>query len=135
MAYVSLCDSNSSLFYNFFDSCSNNSESCQPELHQLVPVYTFPDTQKPLAIYAGKKYKPIALKVRPVEMELPSRFWIICDIKGNLLKDMPVLSMNPPTYVPIGRYTEEWKEVIDKVHVGDFLLPEEQKLLHHFMSV
>ena len=83
----------------------------------------------------GKKYKPIALKVRPVEMELPSRFWIMHDIKGDPLKDMPVLLTNPPPYVPTGRYIEERKEVINKVHAGNFLLLEEQKLLYHFMGI
>ena len=135
MAYISLCDSNSPLFHNFFDSHSDNSESHQPKLRQLVPVYTFPNTQKPLAICTGKKYKPVALKVRPVETELPSKFQIMHNIKGDPLKDMPVLLTNPPTYAPTRRYTEERKEVIDKVHAGNFLLLEERKLLHHFMSV
>jgi hypothetical protein len=70
----------------------------------------------------GKKYKPVGLKVQPVETELPSRFCIMHDIKGDLLKDMPNLSTQPSTYAPTGRYTEEQKAVIDKVHSGNFLL-------------
>ena len=86
-----------------------------------------------VAIFASKRYKPVTLKVCLVETELPSCFRITCNIKGDLLKDMPTLSSHPPSYTPKGQYTEEQKEVIDKAHPGNFLLLEEHKLLHHFM--
>jgi hypothetical protein len=35
----------------------------------------------------------------------------------------------------MGRYTQERKEQFDQVHVGDFLLPEEKKLMHQFMCL
>ena len=79
------------------------------------------------------KYKPVAQKVKPVIQELPSQFRIIRDIKGDPLAEMPALSPNPPEFEPVGRYTQERKEKIDKVHKEGFLLPEERKLLHHFM--
>ena len=79
------------------------------------------------------KYKPVALKVKPVIQELPSQFRIIRDIKGDPLAEMPELSRNPPDFEPVGRYTQERKEQFDKQHKGDFLLAEERKLLHHFM--
>ena len=79
------------------------------------------------------KYKPVALKTRPVIQELPDKFRIKREIIGDPLADMPELSPNPPDFVPKGRYTEECKEKIDSVHEGDFLLPEERKLMHHFM--
>ncbi|KAJ3720248.1 hypothetical protein DFJ43DRAFT_960074, partial [Lentinula guzmanii] len=46
---------------------------------------------------------------------------------------MPKLSTHPPEFTPTGRYTEERKAIIDKVHEGDFLWPEERKLMHHLM--
>ena len=95
----------------------------------------FRNAQTPLAIYAGKKYKPVALKVRPVKTELPSQFRITHNIKGDPLKDILTLSANPPPFVLTGRYTEERKDVIDRVHPGDFLLPEERVLMHHFMCL
>src|SRR6202789_280427 len=79
------------------------------------------------------KYKPVALKVKPVIQELPSKFRIIRDIKGDPLAEMPELSPNPPDFEPVGRYTQERKEQFDKQHKEDFLLAEERKLLHHFM--
>ena len=48
---------------------------------------------------------------------------------------MPTLLTRLPAFEPTGRYTEERKEVIDKAHPGDFLLPEERALMHHFMCL
>jgi hypothetical protein len=72
----------------------------------------------------GKHYKPMACKIRPIETELPSRFHIIQDIKGDLLQDMPALSLTPPNFTLRGRYTNEQHEQFDTVHTGNFLLPE-----------
>ena len=79
------------------------------------------------------KYKPVALKTRPVIQELPPEFRIKREIIGDPLAEMPKLSPNPPDFVPTGRYTEERQDKIDKIHGEDFLLPEERKLMHHFM--
>ena len=81
------------------------------------------------------KYKPVALKTRPVVQELPAEFRIKREIIGDPLAEMPKLSPNPPEFVPTGRYTQDRKEQFDKVHEGDFLLPEERKLMHHFMML
>ena len=79
------------------------------------------------------KYKPVALKTRPVVQELPAKFRIKREIIGDPLAEMPKLSPNPPDFVPTGRYTEERRNKIEKKHEEDFLLPEERKLMHHFM--
>jgi hypothetical protein len=83
--------------------------------------------------FVTKKYKPVAQKIRPVYQDLPDKFRIIRDIKGDPLDTLPLLNKNPPEFVPTGRYTAERKEQFDKVHSGEFLWPEERKLLHHFM--
>ncbi|KDR73773.1 hypothetical protein GALMADRAFT_18463, partial [Galerina marginata CBS 339.88] len=46
---------------------------------------------------------------------------------------MPELNPNPTDFVPTGRYTETRQKAFDKVHEGDFLLPEERKLVHNVM--
>ena len=96
-------------------------------------VYILLNIKVPLAIYTGKKYKLVALKVCLVETELPSHFRITYNIKEDPLKDMPTLLLHPPLYMPKGWYTEEEKKVIDKVHPSNFLLPEECKFLYYFM--
>jgi hypothetical protein len=86
-----------------------------------------------VSVFAGKKYKPVGLKVRPVYTELPDKYRIKREIIGDPLKDMPGLNPNPRDYCPTGRYTDERKAIIDKLHAGAFLWPEERKLLHEFM--
>ena len=83
---------------------------------------------------AKKKYKPVALKVRPVIGELPEQFRIIRDIKGDPLDTLPTLSPHPIPFAPTGRYTAERQVIFDKNNKG-FLLPEERKLMHHFMMI
>jgi len=127
-AYISLCDIDSLSFHNLFPSDTHTIDLLTP-----VQTISFPTIQTLLAIYAGKKYKPVAIKVRPVETKLPSRFHIMHDIKGNLLKDMLVLMTQPPPYTPTSWYTKEHKDIIEHAHPGDFLLLEEHALMHHFM--
>ena len=81
-----------------------------------------------------KKYKPVALKVRPVLTDLPDKFRIIRNITGDPLADIPILDPNPAEFVPYGRYTLERKDLFDKNNPG-FLLDDERKLLHHFMML
>ena len=79
------------------------------------------------------KYKPVALKVKLMIQELSAEFRIKREILGDSLAEMPEL--NPPDSVPTGRYTQERKDHFDKVYKGDFLLAEEQTLMHHFMML
>lgn len=81
-----------------------------------------------------KKYKPVALKVKPIVGELPDKFRIVRNITGDPLANLPILDPNPPDFKPCGRYTQERKELFDKNNAG-FLLDEERKLLHHFMMI
>ena len=86
-----------------------------------------------VSVYAGKKYKPVALKVKPVYTELPDQYRIKREIKGDPLAGMPSLNPKPPEFVPTGRYSKERMQDFDKVHKGEFLWPEERKLVHHLM--
>ena len=54
-----------------------------------------------------KKYKPVALKTRPLQADLPEKFRIQRRIIGDPLADMPILDPNPPPFTPGVRYTEE----------------------------
>src|SRR5271154_1090184 len=53
------------------------------------------------------KYKPVAIKTRPVIGELPAEFRIKREIRGDPLEEMPKLSTNPPNFEPTGRYTSK----------------------------
>ena len=91
------------------------------------------DDEPVVSVYAGKKYKPVALKVKPVYTELPEQYRIKREIKGDPLEGMPSLNPNPPEFVPTGRYSKERMQDFEKVHKGNFLWPEERKLVHHLM--
>ena len=78
--------------------------------------------EDPIAVFATtKKYKPVALKTKPVIDQLPPRFRIVREIKGDPLRDLPVLPENPSMFIPTARYSQERKEIIDKIHEGEFL--------------
>ncbi|ETW82044.1 hypothetical protein HETIRDRAFT_244306, partial [Heterobasidion irregulare TC 32-1] len=72
-----------------------------------------------------RKYKPVALKVRPVLADLPDKFRIVRNIRGDPLADLPTLTPNPPPFKPTGRYTSERHDLINQVHSSDFLWPAE----------
>ena len=95
---------------------------------------TLEDAPTSINLKTGKKYKPVALKTRPVLGELAEKFRIIRNVKGDPLEHLPVLNPNPPKFTPCGRYTQERKELFDKANEG-FLWPAERDLLHHFMCL
>ncbi|KAI0958351.1 hypothetical protein AcV7_004191 [Taiwanofungus camphoratus] len=73
-----------------------------------------------------KKYKPVVLKTRPILGAVPEQFRIIRNIKGDPLSIMPVLSADPQPFEPTGRYIRERFEIMEKLHDGTFLLPDER---------
>ena len=83
--------------------------------------------------FVGKKYKPVAQKIRPVFQDLPEKYRIKRAIIGDPLAEMPALPTTPVPFIPTGRYTAERKEQFDEVHKGDFLWPEERNLMHNLM--
>jgi hypothetical protein len=94
-----------------------------------------PKTDEIKEVFAGKKYKPVALKVRPVFQDQPEEFRIERNIVGDPLEGMRPLEYFPPDFKPVGRYTQERKEMVDEMHNDDFLLPEEMKLVHHMLMI
>jgi len=83
-------------------------------------VSTFQGAIMKKGVVAKKKYKLVALKVRPVIAELPEQYRIHCHIDGDLLQGIPTLNLTPPPFTPTGRYTLERCDEVDRNH-GDFL--------------
>ncbi|KAG6869898.1 hypothetical protein C0995_016416, partial [Termitomyces sp. Mi166 len=48
---------------------------------------------------------------------------------------MPKLDPHPQEFKPTGKYTAEYKEIIDQAHGDGFLWPEEMKAVHHLMML
>jgi hypothetical protein len=92
-----------------------------------------PDTLRHIFAGTKKKYKPVHLKVRPVKTELPREYRITRDIKGDPLASLPVINYaRIPDFAPTGRYTTDRMQKADDLHGGNFLWPEERRLLHYF---
>jgi Integrase zinc binding domain/RNase H-like domain found in reverse transcriptase len=118
------------------DTDSLPTGSASHSLHTLLVPVPDLDTRDPeVATFASRKYKPVARKIRPVLADLPDKFRITRNIIGDPLADMPTLSPNPPPFTPTGRYTADNRALIDKVHPGEFLWPQERELMHHFMCI
>ena len=108
-----------------------------PDIHNSDPTTPDPNYQPEdtlMNLSGKKKYKPVALKIKPVIGELPDKFRIIRNIIGDPLGQLPILPTHPPSFTPRGKYTEERKELFDKLNPG-FLLPAERDLMHYFMMV
>jgi len=58
------------------------------------------------AVCFAKKYKLVALKVKPVLGTLPEIFRIIREIMGNPLKDLPKLPEQPLEFTPKERLSQ-----------------------------
>lgn len=110
--------------------------STTPERGQVVAIEEENEKSEidELLCLAGKKYKPVALKVRPVLSDLPEKYRIKRKIVGDPLEGMPQLPVHPPDFSPKGRYTQERMEKMDAGHEPDFLWPEERKLMHQLIS-
>src|SRR5271155_3474355 len=109
----------------------------------LIDIIIIPDTTDSdididnpifMNLNGKKKYKPVARKIKPFIGELPDKFRIIHNIIGDPLEHLPILPTRPPPFSPKGRYTQERKELFDKLNPG-FLLPAEHELMHYFMTV
>ena len=81
---------------------------------------------------AKKKYKPVALKVRPIVGELPKEYRIVRNRIGDPLQGMPKLDPNPTPYASTGRYTAERRDQVRADH-QDFLWPAELDLVDDLM--
>ena len=124
-AYVSLCDSASANLKPLFLTPNSSVKDAPVTAQSCTPSIAFENAKPPTVIFAGKKYKPVALKIHPIETELPSHFRIIREIKGDPLENLPQLLTCLANFIPTGRYTAECKEQFNKVHDTGFLLPEE----------
>ena len=98
-----------------------------------IPTASTYTTVKRPGVQTKKKYKPVAIKVKPISADLPKKYRIERNIVGDPLKEMPTLDPNSPAFQPTGRYTQERKEKMDKIHPEGFLQPAERHLMHDFV--
>jgi hypothetical protein len=83
----------------------------------------------------AKKYKPVAVKVRPVLTDLPPEYHIIREIQGDPLKDLSELPLDSPEFEPGEQYRLEQWEIVEKQHNTGFLTEREVKIVHWMFKV
>ncbi|KJA18651.1 hypothetical protein HYPSUDRAFT_111434, partial [Hypholoma sublateritium FD-334 SS-4] len=79
-------------------------------------------------------YKKVENRVKPVATTLPEHFRIERRTPSDPLAALPPLPHHPPEFTPGIRYTTERKEAM-QVNSDGFLLPDEEKLVHHMINV
>src|SRR5229473_3053597 len=97
----------------------------------LYPVKTLPSPSEQVSTFAAKrKYKPVALKVRPVLADLPEKYRITQHIIGDPLTSLPTLTPTPPPFIshkpwllrnmpiPPGIYDEVCRIIRAKIDAG-----------------
>ena len=90
--YISLCSNDLPIFNSLLVTIYPDTPHSNAVPPKAAHIFSL-NTHTLLAVFAGKKYKPVARKIRPIETELPSHFRITCDIKGNPLHDLLRLNL------------------------------------------
>ena len=99
-----------------------------PAHYSTLPLIPNNDSYTiPIFAAAKKRYRPVHRRTVPVPTTLPEEFRVIRQFPTDPLEHIPQLNPVPPSYVPTGRYTQERKEIIDRMHDQSFLWPEELK--------
>lgn len=73
VAYISLCDAASPNFESLFPAPACWTDNASATIPHRVPYVVFESAKPPTAIFAGKKYIPVALKIWPMRTKLPQQ--------------------------------------------------------------
>ncbi|KAG6848039.1 hypothetical protein C0991_001045, partial [Blastosporella zonata] len=106
-----------------------------PENTTSYLTYTAKIQPKIKGVQVKKKYKPVALRTKPIVASIPDSFRIKCNIIGDPLHDIPILSANPPPYIPTGQFNQEQKDQFVKTHDNGFLSKSKIDLFIHPMCL
>ncbi|KAG6838231.1 hypothetical protein C0991_000899, partial [Blastosporella zonata] len=106
-----------------------------PKISTSYSTYTAETQPKIKGVQVKKKYKPVALRTKPVTASIPDKFCIKRNIIGDPLCDISILSVNPPPYVPTGCFNQEQKDQLVKTHDNGFLLKSKIDLFIHLMCL
>src|SRR5436190_23493078 len=65
------------------------------------------DPRETIPVFAARKYKPVANRVKPVKTTLPEELRIVRKAHKDALQGLPVRPTHPPEFTPGERYTIE----------------------------
>ncbi|KNZ76762.1 hypothetical protein J132_08835 [Termitomyces sp. J132] len=89
---------------------------------------------KQRGVQVKKKYKPVAMKTKPVASHVSKDFQIECQIISNLLATIPQLNPNPPPFVPTKQFTSEQQVKLVKDHDTGFLTTDKINVLVNMVA-
>ena len=96
-------------------------------------VYTTAEPKRK-GVQVKKKYKPVAMKTKPVASQVSEDFRIERHILGDPLANIPSLDPNPPPFQPTPRFTDERKTTFVKEHNTGFLTPAKLNVLVNLVA-
>ncbi|KAG6879173.1 hypothetical protein C0992_004638 [Termitomyces sp. T32_za158] len=106
--------------------------NCTSDMSNNLSSYVTAPKQK--GVQVKKKYKPVALKTKPVASSVSKDFRIEQKIIGNPLADMPPLTPNPPPFVLTGRFTNKRRKQFLANHNKGFLTAAKLNVLTNLMA-
>ncbi|KAG6882267.1 hypothetical protein C0992_011158, partial [Termitomyces sp. T32_za158] len=105
--------------------------NCTSDLSNNLSAYVTAPKRK--GVQVKKKYKPVALKTKPVASSVSEDFRIEQKIIGDPLADMPPLSPNLPPFILTGRFTDERRKQFLADHDKGFLTTAKLDVLTDLM--
>ena len=93
-----------------FNLSYSDSHQSYPNNQEISPAFAMITEEEPppltvevtdILAKTGKKYKPVALKTRPILGELADKFRIVQNIIGDPLANLPTLIQIPPSLLPL----------------------------------
>ena len=85
-------------------------------------------------VYISKRYKPVAIRVKPVPGVFPSEASVKRNMPSDVLTGLHPLTSHPPEFVPTARFTQERMTALE-INKDGFLWPEEEKLFKHVFKL
>jgi len=129
-----LCDSTSSTFRGL----KSNKLHYRGELEGFIKgedTLLIPDDCEASLIHLAQSftaYKPVEHRVRPISGPFLQEALVQRSFPHNPLDGLPILSRNPPDFIPTKKITLECLKIIN-INGEGFLWPEEEKLFAHVM--
>ncbi|KAG5349351.1 hypothetical protein C0989_004430, partial [Termitomyces sp. Mn162] len=118
----------------------NKEETLPLDMNDTETTFTYVDlpfptqfvankTPKQKGVQVKKKYKPVAMKTKPVTSHISKDFQIKHQIIGNPLATILPLNPNLPPFIPTKQFTSKQQPKLVKDHDIDFLTSNKIKVL------
>ncbi|KAG5724609.1 hypothetical protein E4T56_gene3937 [Termitomyces sp. T112] len=116
-----------------FDTCVTDTTPTYVNI-PFPAQYVTNDPPRQKGVQVKKKYKPVAMKTKPVASHVSEDFRIERQIIGDPLVTMPPLNPNLPPFIPTKRFTSKQQAKLVKDHNTRFLTGKEINVLVNMVA-